>query len=67
MAKSENRTAFEKDPPSSRAVEIIPVVADAVVWVTLVLCVVGLLFLCGKGLATAFEGVDPVLMTVDGS
>jgi hypothetical protein len=67
MAKSEDRAAFETDPPSSRAVEILPVVADAVVWITLVVCVVGLLFFCGKDLATAFEGVDPVLMTVDGS
>ena len=67
MAKSEDRAGFETDPPSSRAVQILPIVADVVVWITLFLCIVGLLFLCGKGLATAFEGVDSVLMTVDGS
>jgi hypothetical protein len=54
MAKSEIATGFDNEPASSRAVEILPVIADAVVWISLVLCVVGLLFLCGKDLATAF-------------
>ena len=67
LAKNGDRAALEKDPPSSRAVEIIPVVADALVWVMLVLCVVGLLLLCGKSLMTAFEGADPIVVTVDGS
>jgi len=57
MASLEDRASHGHSAPGSSDVEFLPLIADVVGWVGLLLCAVGFVLLLGEGLEQAVYGL----------